>query len=62
MFKRLVALTALAVCSPAFAHADSINGFFAVNGTDAFTAHPEPFNLHPARQSLGQLEAPSLSI
>jgi hypothetical protein len=41
MIKRLVILTALAIGSAAVAHADSISGFFAANGTDSFTA-PSP--------------------
>jgi hypothetical protein len=38
MLKRLVALTALAISSATFAHADSISGFFSANGTDSFTS------------------------
>jgi hypothetical protein len=53
MFKRLVALTALAVGSAAFAHADSINGFFAVNGTDAFTAPPGTLQFAPGAAIAG---------
>jgi hypothetical protein len=41
MLKRLVVTSALAVCSVAIAHADSISGSFSVSGTDAFTA-PSP--------------------
>ena len=41
MIKRLVVLTALAICSAAVAHADSISGFFSAAGTDTFTA-PSP--------------------
>jgi hypothetical protein len=47
MFKRLVAITALAVGTAAFAHADSINGFFAVDGTDAFTPPPGTLTFSP---------------
>ena len=47
MFKRLVAITALAVGTAAFAHADSINGFFAVDGTDAFTPPPGTLTFQP---------------
>jgi hypothetical protein len=37
MFKRLVVLTALAIGSASFAHADSVSGFFSATGTDSFT-------------------------
>jgi len=38
MIKRLVMLTALAISSATVAHADSIDGFFSVTGTNSFTS------------------------
>ena len=38
MLKRFVVLTALAVSSASFAHADSISGFFSATGVDSFTS------------------------
>ena len=47
MLKKLIVVSALAISTAAIAHADSINGFFAVNGTDAFTAPPGTITFQP---------------
>ena len=44
MIRRLIVLSALAISSVAFAHADTISGFFSANGTDSFTTSTITFN------------------
>jgi len=47
MLKKLIVVSALAISTAAIAHADSINGFFSVDGTDAFTAPPGTLTFQP---------------
>jgi hypothetical protein len=53
MMKRLIVLSALAMSSAAFAHADSISGFFSANGTDSFTSSSITFDSAQVAGAIG---------
>lgn len=56
MLRRLLILTALAVCSVAVARADSISGFFSANGSDSFTSTaPYSITFAPGSQVAGAI-------
>ncbi len=53
MFKRLIALSALALSSSVVAHADSISGFFSATGTDSFTSSTITFDSAQVAGAIG---------
>lgn len=53
MIKRLLVLTALAISSVAFAHADPISGFFSATGTDTFTSSTITFDSAQVAGAIG---------